>query len=452
MGFYLNGTGAYSLFQADYSLTYFVDKSGILKELVPILELKNPAEKGGSKGSDPRYVCITRPRRFGKTVIANMIASYFGKGIDSSAEFDTLQAASYDWYKKHLNTHNVIRISFNELPEEPVTYASYMARIKKRLLKDLRMAFPEAEIEKEDALWDALTAVYEYCGGERFIFVLDEWDYIYHQDFVTDAEREAFTKFLSNLLKDKPYVEMAYMTGVSPVAKYTNGLDLNMFSDYTMESHARYSEYFGFTDEEVDDLYQRYRREQKEPKLTREDLACRYDGYQTFSGIRLYNPYSVIEALSDNRSDSYRVSTEPQDKNVIRSDEKWAELNREFGSDHLEKYSMRMDYMCGEELCTVILINFRDREIVIRNHTMDVIHRAFGVIEYPDWEEFEEFLENRCFPRTRFHLDLVLSDLGLDFYDPLSIIEKTQGRMAEDFQWIRIWYFRPDRHGDTLIE
>ncbi|MCD7745428.1 MAG: Hin recombinase [Lachnospiraceae bacterium] len=139
-----------------------------------------------------------------------------------------------------------------------------------------------------------------------------------------------------------------------------------------------------------------------------------------------------------------------EEENVIKSVCKWEKLNREFVTDKLEKftpekYSMRMDYMCEEELCTVILINFRDQEIAIRNHTMDVIHRAFGIIEKPDWEYFEEFLENRCFPRTRFQLSLVLSDLGQDFYDPLSIIEKTQGRMAEDHQWIRIWHFRPDR-------
>ncbi|MCD7745424.1 MAG: AAA family ATPase [Lachnospiraceae bacterium] len=314
MGFYLNGTGAYRLFREDYSLTYYVDKSGILKELVPILELKNPAEIDEVKGKEPKYVCITRPRCFGKTVIANMIAAYFGKGIDSSAEFDTLQVASFDWYKKHLNTHNVIHISFHELPEEPVTYASYMARIKNRLLGDLRTAFPEAGIEEGDAVWDALTAVHEYCGGEKFIFVLDEWDSMYHQEFGTDANREAFTRFLSNLLKDKPYVEMAYMTGILPIAKFSGGSELNMFFEYTMASKAKYSGYFGFTDVEADELYQRYRSVQKEQGLSREDLADWYGGYQTYSGIRLYNPRSVVGALGDNQTGSYWTSSDPDEE------------------------------------------------------------------------------------------------------------------------------------------
>lgn len=65
-------------------------------------------------------------------------------------------------------------------------------------------------------MWDALTKVHEYCRGEKFIFVLDEWDYIYHQDFATDRDKANFTKFLSNLLKDKAYVELAYMTGILP--------------------------------------------------------------------------------------------------------------------------------------------------------------------------------------------------------------------------------------------
>ena len=102
-----------------------------------------------------QYIAITRPRRFGKTVMANMIASYFGKGIDSSNIFNNLKASNYPWYKKHLNQHNVIHIMFNEVPKECSTYEQYITRIEKGLLMDLRKAYPDAEIEKEDAVWDA---------------------------------------------------------------------------------------------------------------------------------------------------------------------------------------------------------------------------------------------------------------------------------------------------------
>ena len=94
---------------------------------------------------------------------------------------------------------------FNEVPKECSTYEQYITRIEKGLLMDLRKAYPDAEIEKEDAVWDALTKVYEYCDQEQFIFVLDEWDYIYHQSYMTTEDKAAYTKFLSNLFQ-KPLI------------------------------------------------------------------------------------------------------------------------------------------------------------------------------------------------------------------------------------------------------
>ncbi|MCD8082689.1 MAG: hypothetical protein LUE86_03940 [Clostridiales bacterium] len=99
---------------------------------------------------------------------------------------------------------------------------------------------------------------------------------------------------------------------------------------------------------------------------------------------------------------------------------------------------MRMIFMHRDRVCTIIDIDFKNRQIFVRNQTDDLLHRAFGVIEHPTWEDFEEFLESRCFPRTRANLKLVLRDVGVSSYDPLQIIEKTQGRMAEDHQWIHI--------------
>ncbi len=315
MGIYLNGKSAYNLFQEDFSLTYYVDKTKILSDLVPLIELKrNAREKAGeNRGKGPKYVAITRPRRFGKTVMANMIAAYFGKGVDSHEEFDALAVAEYPWYKEHLNQHNVIRIVFNETPWNCTSYVSYIERIQSLLAHDLSMAYPDAQIREMDAPWDALTKVHEYCG-EKFIFVLDEWDYIYHQDFAAESDKENFTKFLSNLLKDKAYVELAYMTGILPIAKYSSGSELNMFFEYSMAARVKYSEYFGFTEEEVDQLFERYLEIEKDPHVTREGLRIWYDGYQTAGGERLYNPRSVVGALSDNQLGSYWTSSGPYDE------------------------------------------------------------------------------------------------------------------------------------------
>ena len=312
MGIYLNNTSAYSLYREDYLLTFFVDKTDILNDLVPLLESKS--KSSDASGKTPKYICITRPRRFGKSVMANMIAAYFGKGTDSSEVFDHLNVSKYPWYREHLNKHNVIHIYFNEVPALCNSYEEYITRISKILIRDLRNAYPQAEIEKDDNVWDALSSVYAYCGGEKFIFVLDEWDYIFHQDFAADTDKTSFARFLNALLKDKAYVEMAYITGVLPIAKFSSGSELNMFFEFTMVTMEQFSEYFGFTDEEVDVLYQKYSKVEKKPKISRKDLELWYDGYQTASGKRLYNPRSVVGALSYNQLGSYWTSSGPYDE------------------------------------------------------------------------------------------------------------------------------------------
>lgn len=317
MGMYLNSKNAYGLFQEACSLTYFVDKSGILDELVPILEgtEKIAGRTGMVRGRDPKYVCITRPRRFGKTLAADMIVSFFSKGVDSSAEFDSLKASGYGWYQTHRNSHNVIHITFNELPRDCSSYRQYIARIENSLLDDLIMEYPDIPIRETDAVWDALRKIFEYSNGEKFIFVLDEWDYIYHQTFVTDLEKGDFTRFLSNLLKDKAYVEMAYMTGILPIAKYSSGSELNMFCEYTMVNEEKYAEYFGFTDEEVDELFAKYQRQDiPNPRVNREGLRLWYDGYHTKGGKRVYNPRSVVLALTNNNMGNYWTNSGPYDE------------------------------------------------------------------------------------------------------------------------------------------
>ena len=317
MGIYLNNAKAYNLFREDASLLYYVDKTEIIKDLIPILESKyNPVPgMAGIPGKTQRYICITRPRRFGKTVMANTIAAFFGKGADSGEVFEHLKVSQYPWFRQHLNQHNVIHIVFNDIDEEYCqSYQQYIARIKSTLLDDLRYAYPNAAIGQNDTVISAFNKVFEYGGEEKFIFIFDEWDYIFHQSFATDKDKKSFAHFLNALLKDKPYVEMAYLTGVLPIAKYSSGSELNMFFEFSMASMEQFSEYFGFTDEEVDDLYRRYQAQNKNGSITRSDLELWYDGYQTASGKRLYNPRSVVGALSYNHLGSFWTSSGPYDE------------------------------------------------------------------------------------------------------------------------------------------
>ena len=115
-------------------------------------------------------------------------------------------------------------------------------------------------------------------------------------------------------MKDCSYVQLTYMTGILPIAMYSSGSELNMFWEYTMVSEAKYNEYFGFTDSEVDQLYEKYTRNTREIHISREDLKEWYDGYTTKSGERMYNPRSVVLALTNNNIGNYWTSSGPYDE------------------------------------------------------------------------------------------------------------------------------------------
>ena len=135
-----------------------------------------------------------------------------------------------------------------------------------------------------------------------------------------------------------------------------------------------------------------------------------------------------------------------EERFVCRSFAYWKKLNQVIFRQKLyeeeppENYLLRLDLMYRDQVCTRILADYSHRRIMVLNETDDLLHRAFGVKIRPDWEDYEYFLESRCFPRERWNSRQLLEELGLDSYDPLQIIEKTQGRMAEDEQWIRIYY------------
>ncbi len=305
MGTYLNSITPYTLYKSESLSPYFVDKTLMLRELFPYVSAGN------------RHICITRPRRFGKTIMANMISSFFQKASDSSDVFDSLAISQVDDYRRYKNQYNVIRIDFSKMPRNCDSYTQYIERIEALLIEDVKEAFPQVKINEADAVGDILESVFVQCG-EKFIFVLDEWDFIFHRDFINEIDKEKYVAFLSNLLKDRPYVVLSYMTGILPIAKYSSGSELNMFAEFTMVNSPMFGEYFGFTDDEVDDLYRRYivecDRQHREKSVTRKGLRDWYNGYYTKSGERVYNPRSVVFALQFNNLANYWTSSGPYDE------------------------------------------------------------------------------------------------------------------------------------------
>lgn len=163
MANYLNSIKSVSLFRMERMKPYFVDKSPMIEELLPLIE------SGGS------YVCITRPRRFGKSLMACMLAAFLEKGQNSEHMFYGLEIAQSRDYDKNRNAYHVFYFTLNEIPKGCRSYEQYIDRVESRILEDLRAAYSQCRINEEESLWDILNDIYSETE-EGFVFVLDEWD------------------------------------------------------------------------------------------------------------------------------------------------------------------------------------------------------------------------------------------------------------------------------------
>lgn len=177
-------------------------------------------------------------------------------------------------------------------------------------------------------------------------------------------------------------------------------------------------------------------------KETLLEIRRRHEAGETLTALAAM--YGVSrQTLHRSLNESSPEESASGERLICRSLKEWQRLNRDFPGVDVRDYRVRMDYMNDTACCTRLLISFQKQQIVAANETDVPFHRAFGIKARPTWEDFEAFLEERCMPKARDRLRLVLEDIGVDSYDPMAIIEKTQGRMAEDKQWLKLSYFVP---------
>lgn len=288
---YLNTCDAFVLFEKAVSGDLYVDKSMLIEAVSKKLH------------TNDQYLCITRPRRFGKTLNASMLAAYYQKGCDSDRLFQGMQIASSPAYGLHQNRYGVIHIDFSRMPDLCESYRDYVTNILQGLRGDLKEAYPKLK-EKE---YTQISHMFRDTG-DTFVFILDEWDSVFYQKFMSEDDRNAYLLFLKGLLKDQPYVELAYMTGVLPIAKYSSGSELNMFDEYHFMNDTVYDRYFGFDEEEVRALCR------KRPGLSYDELEKWYDGYCFSDGKSLFNPRSVTKALTRGICLNYWTETGPMNE------------------------------------------------------------------------------------------------------------------------------------------
>ena len=288
---YLNTDAQIRLFQDTLNSEIYVDKSMLIKKISPLIR------------TNEKYICITRPRRFGKTVNADMLGAYYTKGYDSHGLFQQLEIAGTQDFESHINKYNVIHIDFSVVPDFCDEYRTYLKSIIRKLQGDLLEAYPALMGKEYAGVNEMLQAT-----GDSFIFILDEWDSVFREKFVTNEDKIHFLRFLKALLKDKSYVDLAYMTGVLPIAKYSSGSELNMFWEYNFMNDRTFEEQFGLTEYEVKKLCAKYTR------VSYEELKWWYDGYLMGDGTHLFNPRSVNRALVDGRCQNYWTETGPMNE------------------------------------------------------------------------------------------------------------------------------------------
>ena len=183
MAICLNTKSTYNLFQMLVNDTFFVDKSAIIEKLSARINTPN------------RYICITKPRRFGKTSVLNMLGAYYCKAYDSKVLFDGLKIAKTAAYAAHLNQYNVVHLSMNSIPDDGNAYEDYMKLFKNAIRRDILEAYPQLKEQEFNSLSEMLVAT-----DKQFIFIIDEWDYIFSHELYPEHHGD-FLEFLRELLK-----------------------------------------------------------------------------------------------------------------------------------------------------------------------------------------------------------------------------------------------------------
>ncbi|MDD7641443.1 MAG: AAA family ATPase [bacterium] len=304
MGVYLNpGNDGFRLSVND---DIYVDKTELI------------AHTNHRIGKRNRYICISRPRRFGKTMAAEMLAAYYGKQCDSAELFAPYKLAKCDSYRKYLNQYNVIVLNIQNFLSVTNSVDEMLTFLQKRVISELRRQYPDTISDGESILSLAMGEVYSQ-KQEGFVFIIDEWDCILRDKRYHADDQKKYLDFIRNLLKDKVYVALAYMTGILPIKKYGTHSALNMFDEYSMTDAGDFQEFVGFTEEEVRALCEQY-------QVDFDTMQSWYDGYTFPSVPHVYNPKSVVDSIRRKRFGSYWTQTETYEALKIYIDIDYAGL------------------------------------------------------------------------------------------------------------------------------
>lgn len=232
MGIYLNPNHAD--FRIALNSRIYIDKTGLI------------AFTNSMVMTEQRFLCISRPRRFGKSMAANMLTAYYSRGCDSEEMFSKLEISKNACFRTHLNKYNVIRLNMQDFLTKAGTIDGAIFLIEKKVLREIKKEWKDMDFDDED-FPGSLEQIYAETDVP-FIFIIDEWDCVFRVLKEDTEAQERYLDYLRALLKDKSYVALAYMTGILPIKKYGQHSALNMFYEYSMMNATPIEKFTGFTE------------------------------------------------------------------------------------------------------------------------------------------------------------------------------------------------------------
>lgn len=280
-----------SAFQVALNSRIYVDKTDLIEYTNSVFDTTNA------------YICNSRPRRFGKSYAANMLAAYYSKGADSEKMFLGLKISKQSDFKQHLNKYDVIHIDIQWFLANSNEADKVVSNITQSVLDELRDIYPEILPQEVVTLPDALSRVKERTG-QKFVIIIDEWDVIIRDESIKNTTQEEYLNFLRGMFKGvepTKYIQLAYLTGILPIKKEKAQSAVNNLDEFTMLQADELAPYIGFTEDEVKELCEKYNRDFDKVKKW-------YDGY-LLNGYQVYNPKAVVSVMTKGKFRSYWSET-----------------------------------------------------------------------------------------------------------------------------------------------
>ena len=289
MGRFVNPNAA--AFQCAVNSEVYIDKTGLLEYTNKVL------------GTNARFICNSRPRRFGKSVTVDMLTAYYSKGCDTEKMFSGLEISRCPDFYEHLNKYDVIHFDVQWCCISAGSSKNLVSYITDIVVSELKETYPEVPLENENTIYGAMTLI-NAALGKQFIVIIDEWDVLIRDEAHNQAAQEMYIDFLRNMFKGieaSKYIALAYLTGILPIKKLKTQSALNNFTQFTMLNAGPLTPYIGFNEDEVIDLCEKY-------EIDFAEVRRWYDGYR-LGDYHVYNPNALVNLTIMRTFQSYWSQT-----------------------------------------------------------------------------------------------------------------------------------------------